>query len=730
MTWLTAAELAALGLPDWPGSEFRSRARLAKLGTPSRIREGSRGGGGREYDTSTLPTAVRRAVLQAQLRSGSEAQPTVAPETALPAHKADTALALPAARPPSKAQSACADARVALVNRLHELAQVSGMTHATQALSRDLAEGLLGDELLKLASAANQRPRDAGGGVAISARTLFRWVGDHRKGGWQALLPKPTQAKAVTQLGADVLGVMARYAKATGAARVLSEVTQEYLRDATGSIDGWEPLYNRVRRALPKVDQVKLIKARHRGAERAAKLPFKRRLTETLAPNDVWLVDGHTFKAKVRHPDHGQPFAPEVTMAIDAATRKVVGWSVSLSENVMGVAACLRHGIATHGVPGIVYTDNGAGETAKQLDCPVVGMYARLGIDHRTGIPGHPQGHGLKERSWRTHMIRCARQFATYQGADADSTSVRQMRGEIDKERRLVERSRQSGDVVVLSARIPSWGEFLRAVEISVARYNAEHRHSALPRHETGALAGKRLTPDEAWPLMAVPDLIVKLDDFAVAQLALPSIVRTAKRGEVEFLSRVYYGGSDLMQVDGQRVRVDYDLLDASRVWVWTLEGEFVCQAAETRAKGGNGMAYFPQNAVDAARYRRVQATEKLRTQQIETARRELQTTLPAPLAEFQVPAFEVPARQADAELPMVERVQPEQLAEDARPGAFDSTADRYEWLLRHRDAWSPDDSAWLRAYAEGAEYAALRDYYASRGIAWPDDPAAFNAAG
>ena len=27
-------------------------------------------------------------------------------------------------------------------------------------------------------------------------------------------------------------------------------------------------------------------------------------------------------------------------------------------------------------------------------------------------------------------------------------------------------------------------------------------------------------------------------------------------------------------------------------------------------------------------------------------------------------------------------------------------------------------------------EYAALREYFASRGIDWPDDPSAFNAAG
>ena len=147
------------------------------------------------------------------------------------------------------------------------------------------------------------------------------------------------------------------------------------------------------------------IACRRPRGPRAALLPFKRRDTSVLRPNDVWLIDGHTYKAKVRHPDHGQPFRPELTVAIDAATRRIQGWSVNYSENVIAVGDCMRHAIGQCGVPAILYSDNGGGETAKQIDCPVDGFCARLGIDHRTGLPGHPQGHGLIERSWRTHAI-------------------------------------------------------------------------------------------------------------------------------------------------------------------------------------------------------------------------------------------------------------------------------------------------------------------------------------
>lgn len=55
----------------------------------------------------------------------------------------------------------------------------------------------------------------------------------------------------------------------------------------------------------------------------------RRAESKTKKPNDVRLIDSDTFSVKVRHPDNGQPFAPELTMAIDARTLMVVGVHIS-----------------------------------------------------------------------------------------------------------------------------------------------------------------------------------------------------------------------------------------------------------------------------------------------------------------------------------------------------------------------------------------------------------------
>lgn len=754
--WLTAAELAAAGLPAdcWPGSEFRSRAKLHKLAVPSRLREGSKGGGGREYDTAALPTEVRRALLSRQIQGAADMHPpgpTMAVAAAAVCAPAPTVAAAvvtvqTARKPPSRLEAACADGRLALVNHLRSLAADGGMTRAAEELSRQLQAGQAPEHLLQSAADANQRPRNpahaglAEGGVTISVRTLFRWVGDHRKGGWWALCPTPAKSTALANVEDDVAMVLKRYSSATGAARNLTQVVRDVTASLGRPFDDWAQLYGRARRALPKMDRTALIKARHTGAERAAKLPFKRRLTDDLVPNDVWVIDGHTFKAKVRHPDHGQPFAPEVTLAIDVATRKVVGWSVSLSENTIAVGDCIRHAVGQHGVPAIVYSDNGAGERAKVFDCPVVGLFARLGAEHRTGLPGHPQGHGLIERSWQTHMLRAARKFATYQGGDVDERTLRKVTLELAKEQRALKRAEPGGEVVRLNGKVPSWAQFIDAVAEAVHKYNAEHRHRGLPKHTTGTAEGKHLTPDDAWAAMLDAQHQVMLDAAALRHLFMPAVLRTAQRGEVRFLNQHYFATA-LMQVDEQQVRVHYDIHDGARVYVWTLDGQFVCEAAHTTAKGGNGMPYFPLSAIDAARQRRVQGIVKRREAQIDTALRELQGVqnagqgqLPAPRAEFQLPGLGAGMR-PPKDLEFVERVPAAPAATfdpAARPLAFDTASDRYEWLMQHVAAGghAADDTAWLAAYAAGPEYTGLRDYYASRGIAWPEDDPAFKSAG
>lgn len=738
--WLTAAELA--GLAGMPGSEFRTRAKLDKLGVPSRLREGRAGGGGREFDSAYLPAETRAALLLQAIERPQvvpQSEPAV-PQTA-PVVSPSGAL-VPAPRPAipaSQADTACADARAVLVRVLGDMAPLcGGITRAAQQLAQQLTAGVAAPSLLATARQANQRTRRqsvAGarqGGVPISVRTLFGWHTAHAHGGWHALLPEPTRAPAQATFAADVTAVLQRYASTAGSSRNLTHVAQAINLELGRPYDEWRSLYDRARRALPKLDRARLIKARHKGADRAALLPFKRRDASMFKPLDIGVCDGHSFKAKVRHPESGAPFTPEVTLVMDVYSRAVTGWSVSLSESTIAVGDAQRRSVAAFGVYALMYTDNGSGQSAKQLDCDATGLYARLGTEHRTGRPRNPQGRGVIERSWQSHMLKAARRFATYSGGDVDSDEYTDMALELAREQRAVKRASAEGKLVRLSAKCPSWQQFMQAVEDAVREYNTLHRHRSLPKHASGPYAGLHMTPMEAFSAALVPSDVQRLDETSLRNVFMPSVLRTAIRGEVRFLNQVYFS-LDLQQFDKQQVSVRYDIRDPRSVWVWSVDGRFICQADF----GANRVDYFPRPVIEMAREKRVLAAIKRREAQIETHRAELRTTVDA-LAAPEAPVFigdiTSPAeRQVEEALQVVERVIENQA--EARP-FFHSTADRYEWLMQQRvqqrGTWTDADTVWLAAYVQSPDYEGLQGYFASRGIAWTegDDGTSFNQAG
>lgn len=712
-----------------PSSEFRTRTALVRLGTASRPRLGREGGGGLEYDTSALPAETRaaiaaRAVAQAASTALAQVDPApvqgFAPPEPPPPPPPLAIPPEPKRRPPSLTDKATADARMVLVNMVLDLEPLHGVKRACAILALQLASGQASADLQATARAANQRAR----ADLVSARTLERYLGIYRAEGWQGLLPAPAPEPSLGNVEQDVAAVLGLYHSRDARFRKLSGAAKEVTRQLGRDYDTWKALYARARRALEKLGQnhqasVALIKARYApGAQRDAQLPFQWRDTDNLAGNDVWLIDGHTFKAKVRHPDHGAPFAPEVTVTVDVACRFITGWSVNLSENVRAVGDALRHGTSLWGPPAILYGDNGAGETAKAIDCPIDGLCARLGIDHRTGIAGKPQGHGGIERLWQTLAINCARQFATYQGKDVDGGTFRKVAAELAKEQRAVRRAQQTGEVVVLSPKVPTWEQFIQALAEAVHEYNHKHRHRRLPKRPDG----KHMTPAEAWALKYRRDDQALLTQDELREMFMPAVLRTAKRGQVTFFNQSY-AAPELMRrdVDGRQVSVRYDIHDPSFVRIYTLEGEFVCDARFDAAR----RAFFPTPVIEMAKEKRVRAAIKRREQQIDLALRELQPTLQAdPISLPEAGTLEVltPIVEARAaSLPITPSSTVAAAAAAAGRPFFDTPSDRYEWLMAHRSEWSDDDADWMNQYVQGEDYRELAEYYAGRGLAWDD---------
>ncbi|MCL7785497.1 Mu transposase C-terminal domain-containing protein [Pasteurella multocida] len=597
------AELLSFNLNRIPQAHKNVIEKANRENWESQKRSGR--GGGLEYALSSFPKELQDEIYSKFTESMVQRKPT------LPAVKQIDLDDV------TSKQRDIADARMALVAYVQNLEQVKTRDAAIKFICNSAKFGQLPDEVMALVERANCKNGKNCGRV-LSHRTLYSWVLDYNKAKTpeerlKALVPSQRKADRVEDIAwlpnflviyRNTNGVSVAEAYAEFAHNWSLEFADQPLRLAM------LPSIDRVRRALSKLPRhIKEI-GRKTGAEMRALQTYVKRDWSCLLANDVWVGDGHSMKMKVQHPDHGRPFIPELTMVMDAPSRFIVGWSVSLSENALAVADAIRHGVENHGIPAIYYSDNGGGEKNWMLDGDITGMLPRLGINHQTGIPGNPQGRGIIERVNKTIALRIARQFDTYHGTGADRDTVRKTSTAVislDKAIRkgateLTEKQKWA------KGKLPTWQQFIDAVQVEIDRYNNHHIH-----REIGTTPARKRRE-----LLAKAEIIY-ITAVEARDLFRPSLLRVAQRGWINLFNNVYFS-QKLLDVDGQQVQVSIDIHDPSSVIIRQKNGTYICEAM----LDGNKRDAFPMSLVEKARKDRVQGRLKRKQEKVDEINAEL----------------------------------------------------------------------------------------------------------
>jgi putative transposase len=188
---------------------------------------------------------------------------------------------------------------------------------------------------------------------------------------------------------------------------------------------GKQPSYTQAWSFIKKLGAVSREKGRMGSRDIKNIKGFIHRDSSDLMPADVYTADGHCFDAEVAHPLHGKPFRPEITAILDVATRKLVGWSVSLSESSWAVLDAIRMCATLHGIPAMFYVDNGSGYKNDVLTAQGRGVLSRLNITVSHALPYNSQGKGVIERSHKTLWVNAAKNLPTYIGKDMDAEAVK-----------------------------------------------------------------------------------------------------------------------------------------------------------------------------------------------------------------------------------------------------------------------------------------------------------------
>lgn len=516
-----------------------------------------RGGKKRLYPVASLPADVRQALQKDAIE---RALPVIAEEIAAPVVYQAQEHAL------TDKQRAERDARAGVKAAImRTMACGCSQEAALTTLLTSARNGNLDPLTTRLLTLARDARGRAGDGFP-SIRTLKRWLAS------EDLAPKVRQADMRVPPWAKAF--LAHYQQPSKPSVLLA-----YGEFCAAHAGADLPSISQVRRFLDKLGTVTRERGRMGANELKNIQPFVRRDFSHLEPCDVWSADGHTFDAEVQHPFHGRPFRPEITTFVDIATRRAVGWSVDLAESSMAVADALRYGVERHGVPALIYVDNGSGYKNKFMTDEATGLIGRIGATMTHSLPYNSQAKGVIERLHQTLWVDGAKLLPSYVGAQMD----RQARLEHFK---LTRRALKQGGAMPLMP----WHVFVNWCEERLATYNAKAHRS---------LGGT--SPDLAWRAFEArgwAPTTMTADELAT--LFRPRVTRTLARAEIQLFNNLYFA-RELAEFHGQEVGVAFDIHDASRIWVYDLDGRFLCSAEVN----GNRKHYFPVAVVEQARQKR-----------------------------------------------------------------------------------------------------------------------------
>ena len=362
---MTAAEIANLNLSSMPTSErgINMIAADQNWRASSLARKRSGRGGGWEYNIALLPQAAIHEICRIEQAQAHDRKKLALKEAA----KAEVREAAPQMNRLTARQREVMEARAALLLAVDSRVLTTAGTRS-KAIDQ-LIEELTAmpdtdvEELRAVCQVACERK------TIPSRRQLYDWLKARDELGLAGLAPRPKRERnALPDWFEGWLPHFARPAKPTIADAL--ETYRKTLPDPSKA-----PSYDQVRRALAKLGPLEQAAGREGKLAMRSRLAYVQRDTSDLLPTSVYVGDGKTFDAEIAHPIHGQPFRPEITSIIDAATRVCVGFSADIAEKTFAVAEALRHACADYGIPALFYTDRGSGYISKGM----VGTLARDG---------------------------------------------------------------------------------------------------------------------------------------------------------------------------------------------------------------------------------------------------------------------------------------------------------------------------------------------------------------
>ena len=335
--------------------------------------------------------------------------------------------------------------------------------------------------------------------------------------------------------------------------------------DLVADLPSYTTFTRRVKSDIPEAVEVLGREGQKAFRDRCA--PYIRRTYESMASNEWWIADNHTFDV-ITQGDNGQRHRLHLTAFFDARSGIFTGCYVTLNPSSQAPLIALRKGILKYGIPENIYVDNGSefltfdiGGRGHRKKKPKDGqerfepppVFERLGIKMTNALVRNAKAK-IIERRFRDVKDHLSRLFDTYTGGNV-----------LEKPERL--------KGVLKNGEIPLDSTFTEAVEELLDWYFNQQPY------------GGEVVADRGKPRQQVYNENLHTKRVASAEDLNLMLMRSARPQKVTRRGvhldiagqRLDYWNDDmLINLLGQQVYFRYDPDDLSEVRVYDLQDRFI----------------------------------------------------------------------------------------------------------------------------------------------------------
>ncbi len=338
--------------------------------------------------------------------------------------------------------------------------------------------------------------------------------------------------------------------------------------DLVADIPSYTTFTRRVKSDIPEAVEVLGREGQKAFRDRCA--PYIRRTYESMASNEWWIADNHTFDV-ITQGDNGQRHRLHLTAFFDARSGIFTGCYVTLNPSSQATLIALRKGILKYGIPENIYVDNGSefltfdiGGRGHRKRKPKDGqerfepppVFERLGIKMTNALVRNAKAK-IIERRFRDVKDHLSRLFDTYTGGNV-----------LEKPERL--------KGVLKNGEIPLDSTFTEAVEELLDWYFNQQPYG-------GEVIADRGKPrQQVYNENLYTKRVAGAEDLSLMLMRSARPQKVTRRGvhlDIAGQRLDYWNDDMLMNLLGKQVYFRYDPDDLSEVRVYDLEDRYIMTA-------------------------------------------------------------------------------------------------------------------------------------------------------